>query len=82
MDNAAIIQEIQPIFRDVLDQPSLQLSEESNASNVDDWDSLAHVNLIVAIEKHYRIKFALGELQDLKNVGEMAQLIQRKLAKQ
>lgn len=81
MDNAAIIQEIQPIFRDVLDQPSLQLNDESNASNVADWDSLAHVNLIVAIEKHYRIRFALGELQDLKNVGEMAQLIQRKLAK-
>lgn len=78
MDNASIIQEIQPIFQDVLDQPALQLTPESNASNVADWDSLAHVNLIVAIEKLYGIKFALGELQDLKNVGEMAQLIQKK----
>ena len=77
----AIIKDIQPIFRDVLDLPDLQLSRQSNASNVEGWDSLAHVNLVMAIEKRYKIKIALGELQDLKNVGEMADLIQKKLAK-
>jgi acyl carrier protein len=81
MDSATIIRELQPIFRDVLDRPNLNLTAASNASNVEDWDSLAHVNLVVAIEKHYKVKFALGELQDLKNVGDMAQLIQKKLAK-
>lgn len=81
MDSATIIHELQPIFRDVLDQPHLSLTAASNASNVEDWDSLAHVNLVVAIEKQYKVKFALGELQDLKNVGDMAQLIQKKLAK-
>lgn len=80
MDNTAIIEDLQPIFRDVLDQPNLKLTAESNASNVEDWDSLAHVNLVVAIEKHYKIRFALGELQDLKNVGDMAQLIEKKSA--
>jgi acyl carrier protein len=79
MDTSVIIQEIQPIFADVLDSPDLQLTRESNGHNVDGWDSLAHINLVLAIEKHYKIKFALGELQDLKNVGEMAALIQRKL---
>lgn len=79
MDSAAIIRDIQPIFRDVLDIPDLQLTRQSNASNVEGWDSLAHVNLVMAIEKRYKIKMALGELQDLKNVGEMADLIQKKL---
>lgn len=81
MDSATIIKDIQPIFRDVLDVPDLQLSRQSNASNVEGWDSLAHVNLVMAIEKRYKIKIALGELHDLKNVGEMADLIQKKLAK-
>jgi acyl carrier protein len=81
MDSATIIRDIQPIFRDVLDIPDLQLTRQSNASNVEGWDSLAHVNLVMAIEKRYKIKIALGELQDLKNVGEMADLIQKKTAR-
>jgi acyl carrier protein len=74
------LDELQSIFRDVLDQPDLELSRASNAQNVEDWDSLAHINLVTAIEKRYKIKFALGELQDLKNVGEMIDLIEAKLA--
>jgi len=81
MDKTTLIQELQPIFSDILDVPDLQLTPESNASNVEGWDSLAHVNLVVAIEKLYKIKFALGELQDLKNVGEMADLILKKIGK-
>ena len=81
MSRDTVIQELTPIFRDVLDQPDLALASESNASTVDGWDSLAHVNLVVAIEKRYRIKFALGELQGLKNVGDMADLIEKKVKK-
>jgi acyl carrier protein len=76
-----ILAELQPIFRDILDQPRLVVSRESNAKTIDDWDSLAHVNLITAIQQHYRIKFALGELEGLKNVGEMVDLIGVKLGK-
>jgi len=79
MSTESIINELQPIFRDVLDLPSLQLQANSNATNVDGWDSLSHINLVMAIESHYNVKFALGELQQLKNVGEMAELISRKL---
>lgn len=79
MSTESIIGELQPIFRDVLDLPSLQLRAETNASNVEGWDSLAHINLVMAVENHYKVKFALGELQELKNVGEMAELIGRKL---
>jgi acyl carrier protein len=76
---ADILWDLQPIFRDVLDQPDLIVNAESNASTVEGWDSLAHVNLVTAIEKLYRIRFALGELQELKNVGEMVNLIETKV---
>lgn len=78
MDNT--LEELQSIFRDILDQPNLVLTHESNANNVEDWDSLAHINLVTSIEKHYKIRFALGELQELKNVGDMIDLINVKLA--
>jgi acyl carrier protein len=75
-----LLPEIQDIFRDIFDEESLVITRESNASNVADWDSLAHVNLVTAIEKKYKIKFALAELQELKNVGDMIDLIDKKLA--
>jgi acyl carrier protein len=78
MDN--ILEELQSIFRDILGQRNLVLTRASNAHNVEDWDSLAHINIVTAIEKHYNIEFALGELQDLKDVGDMVDLIKAKLA--
>jgi acyl carrier protein len=78
MDSSAIINDLNSIFSDVLDLPDLQLKPETTAADVEGWDSLAHINLVLAIERHYKIKFALGELQDLRNLGEMVQLIQRK----
>ena len=74
-----VLEQLQPIFQDILDQPDLVITRESNAQNVEDWDSLAHINLITAIEKHFKVKFALGDLQELKNVGEMVDLIVTKL---
>jgi acyl carrier protein len=79
MDN--LLPEVQEIFRDVFDQPDLVITRESNASTVEDWDSLSHINLITAITKKYQIKFALGELEDLKNVGDMLDLMRAKLNK-
>ena len=75
-----LLPEVQEIFQDILDDPTIQLDRNSNATNVEGWDSLAHVNLVTAIEKRYKIKFGLGELQELKNVGDMLDLIQAKLA--
>lgn len=71
--------QLEPIFRDVLDQPDLALTRESSGYTVDGWDSLAHINIVAAIEEQFGIRFALGELQELKNVGEMVDLINRKL---
>lgn len=74
-----ILAQLQPIFQDILDQPELVITRESSALNVEDWDSLSHINLVTAVERHFKIKFALGELQDLKNVGDMVDLISAKL---
>ena len=74
-----LLPDIQEVFRQILDDPTLVITRESNASTVPDWDSLAHVNLVTVIEKKYKIKFALSELQDLKNVGDMIDLIEAKL---
>lgn len=78
MTNEEIIQQIEPIFQDVLDQPNLHLTGESNASTVEDWDSLAHISIVSSVEKQFKVKFTLAELQTLKNVGEMAELIRKK----
>jgi len=75
-----MLSQLEPIFRDILDNSRLNLTRESNASNVAGWDSLAHINLISAIEQQFGIGFTLGELQELKNVGEMMDLMERKLA--
>lgn len=74
-----LLAELGPIFQEVLDQPGLQLTRTSSALSVDGWDSLAHVNLITAVEQHFQVHFALGELQELKDVGDMVDLIAGKL---
>lgn len=77
---ANILEELQPLFRDILDQPNLRITRESNSSNVEGWDSLAHINLVTAIEQEYNVKFSIDELLELKNVGEMVDLMEIKLA--
>jgi acyl carrier protein len=78
MSREEIKNTMQEIFRDVLDNSTLILSDEMKASDVEEWDSLTHIGLVTAIEKHYKIRFSLGELDDLKNVGDMLDAIQKK----
>lgn len=77
----SIESELQGIFQDVFDDETIELTEEMNADSIEDWDSLAQIRLIVAIEKHFKLKFTLDEVQGLKNVGEMIALIQKKQVK-
>ncbi len=69
------------IFRQVFDDPSIVIKRETTADDIDEWDSLSHINLVIAVETKFNIKFALGELQALKNVGEMIDLIEKKIRK-
>jgi acyl carrier protein len=73
-----ILPKIESVFRDVFDDPALNITSSTTADNVPGWDSFANINLIFAIEREFKIKFALGEIQELKNVGEMAELIAKK----
>lgn len=75
-----LLTQLQPIFRDVFDREDLVVTRDSNAETVEGWDSLVHITLISAIEQEFQVDFALGELESLKNVGEMLDLIERKLA--
>jgi acyl carrier protein len=74
-----VLSHLQPIFRDVFDDPSLTVTAESSASTVEGWDSLAQINLVSAIEQEFKIRFRFGELEKLKNVAEMVELIKTKL---
>jgi acyl carrier protein len=76
-----ILAELTPIFREVFDDDSIVLSRETTANDVDAWDSLSHMNMVMAVEVRFKIRFALGELPSLKNVGDLMDLIQKKLAK-
>lgn len=68
------------ILRDILGDSNLQVTRETNATQVDAWDSLTHMQIIAAIEKEFGVRFALGELQALKNVGDMTDLIEKKIS--
>ena len=74
----AIYAPLTAIFRDVFDDESLALRPDLTAAEVENWDSLSHINLIVAIERGFKIKFATREVASLKNVGELVDLIRQK----
>ncbi|ADW67221.1 acyl carrier protein [Granulicella tundricola] len=77
----SVLDELQPIFQEALDKPNLTVTLSSNAMNTPDWDSLAHIEIIEMVERHYKIKFGLGELQDLKDVNDLVKLTIEKVAK-
>lgn len=79
MEEVEVFAKLTPIFQDVLDNDSIELTRELTAGDVDEWDSLTHVRLIVAVERAFGIKFQSMEIADLKNVGDMVDLIRLKL---
>ena len=73
---------LQGIFRDIFDDEELILTRETTALDIDDWDSLAQINIIVSCEAEFGMKFDLSEISKLENVGGMLDLLERKLANQ
>lgn len=78
MDRTQILAEVQEIFQDVLDNEDIELAPETVADDIEEWDSLSHIQLIVAIEKHFKLKFTSKEILSWKNVGEMIDCIATK----
>jgi acyl carrier protein len=73
-----LLEELTPIFREVFNDDRIVLTPDTTADDVDGWDSLSHMNLVLALEVRYGIRFALGEIQKLRNVGQLAGLIESK----
>jgi acyl carrier protein len=80
MNKTDILQQVEVIFKDVLDENDIVLTEDTTANDVEGWDSLTHIQLIVAIEKHFKIKFSSKEILSWKNIGEMLDAIYSKIS--
>ena len=80
MQQQEIYAQLTPLFRDVLDKDNLELTPQLTAASVPEWDSFNHINLIVAVEARFRIKFQTAELEAMNTVGHLVGLIEKKLA--
>ncbi len=80
MSHEEIMKKIGEIFREVFDDDSLVITEQTSARDIEDWDSLMNINLIAAMEDTFGIRFALKEVSDMQCVGDAADIIQRKYA--
>ncbi len=78
MDQPVVYEKLTTVFRDVFDEDDLVLTPGTTADDVDGWDSLSHIRLVLAVSKAFGVKFSASEVGGLKNVGEFASLIQSK----
>lgn len=67
------------VFRDVFDDEEITVSDKTTADDIEEWDSLEHINLLAAVEQAFGIKFNMGQVVSMKNVGEMADIILEQL---
>lgn len=75
MTREQVYMELNGVFQDVFDDESITVYDETTANDIEDWDSLEHINLVVAVEKQFGIKFTMGEVNGMKNVGAMVDII-------
>jgi acyl carrier protein len=73
----SVLNQIQKIFQDVFDDDELIVTPETTAADVEEWDSLMHVTLILEIESHFNVRFSSGEVAGLKSVGDLCALVER-----
>ena len=78
MEKPEVLKKVNDVFIDTLDDESIVLSYDTTANDVEDWDSLNHIQLVVAIEKQFKIRFTSQEIQSWNNVGEMIDCILKK----
>ena len=79
MTKEMILKELQPVFREVFMDDTLEITADTTAFDIEDWDSLMQIVLVSAMEKKYDLSFSIDEVSELKNVGDMADMILRGL---
>lgn len=79
MDKHDIIERLNEVFQDVFDDEDIVIDEETTADDIEDWDSIEHINLISAVESEFGIRFTMGEVSGMKNVGEMISIIEARV---
>ena len=79
-DLLPIFRQLNLVFQDVFDDDRVEVNTTTTAEDIDGWNSLAHIRLMVSIEKAFKLRFSAAEISSLKNVGDMALLIIRKQA--
>lgn len=75
MSKEEVFVKLNEVFRDVFDDESITVTETTTADDIEDWDSLEHINLLAAVEQEFGMKFNMGQVVSMKNVGEMADII-------
>lgn len=75
MSREGIFKRLNEVFQDVFDDETIEVNDDTTAEDIDDWDSLEHINLIAAIELEFGMKFTMGQVVTMKNVGEMVDII-------
>jgi len=79
MNRNDILKQFSTIFIDILDNDKIVILEATTANDVEEWDSLSHIQLVVAVEKHFNVRFTSKEIQGWNNVGEMIDSIINKV---
>ena len=79
MNRKDIFNKIQGVFIDVFDDENLEINNSTNSEHIEEWDSLNHIQLVLSIEKTLTVRFKTGEIQSLKDVGEMIDMLEEKI---
>ena len=75
MKREEVYETLNGMFQDVFDDESIEVHDETTSDDIEDWDSLEHINLIAAVEQEFGVKFNMGQVVSMKNVGEMVDII-------
>lgn len=75
MTREEVYERLNSVFRDVFDDESIELHDETTSEDIEDWDSFEHINLVVAVEEEFSFKIPMGKVITMKNVGEMVDII-------
>ncbi len=75
MSREEVFERLNEVFRDVFDDEEITVTDATTADDIEEWDSLEHINLLAAVEQEFGMKFNMGQVVSMKNVGEMADII-------